>query len=165
MTGKLFCGECGEMLIGESVTSKSKRLYSYYHCKGARAHKCDTRRLLKGDVENIVALLILDSLKERKVINEVADRIYRAQRQDSTELSRLKGQLANVQTQIGNFDKAIGMGIITETTKSTLLRLECEKSDLEKRIQREQITNRRYTKAEIAASLEILGEYLSENNM
>lgn len=100
-----------------------------------RAHKCDTRRLLKGDVENIVTLLILDFLKERKVINEVADRIYRAQRQDSTELSRLKGQLANVQTQIGNFDKAIGMGIITETTKSTLLRLECEKSDLEKRIQ------------------------------
>jgi len=165
LTGKLFCGECGEMLIGESGTSKRKRLYSYYHCKGARAHKCDTRRLLKEDVENTVALLILDSLKERKVIKEVADCIYRAQRQDSTELSRLKGQLTNVQTQIGNFEKAIGMGIITETTKSALLRLEGEKSDLEKRIQREQITNRRYTKAKIVASLEILGYYLSENDM
>lgn len=165
LTGKLFCGECGEMLIGESGTSKSKRLYSYYHCKGARAHKCDTRKLLKEDVENTVALLILDSLKERKVIKEVADCIYRAQRQDSTELSRLKGQLTNVQTQIGNFEKAIGMGIITETTKSALLRLEGEKSDLEKRIQREQITNRRYTKAKIVASLEILGYYLSENDM
>ena len=165
LTGKLFCGECGEMLIGESGTSKSKRLYSYYHCKGARAHKCDTRRLLKEDVENTVALLIFDSLKERKVINEVVDRIYRAQRQDSTELSRLKGQLSSVQTQIGNFEKAIGMGIITETTKSALLRLEGEKSDLEKRIQREQITTRRYTKAEIVASLEILGDYLSENDM
>ena len=37
--------------------------------------------------------------------------------------------------------------------------------DWEKRIQREQITNRRYTKAEIVASLEILGDYLSENDM
>ena len=120
---------------------------------------------MKEDVENTVALLILDSLKERKAIKEVADRIYRAQRQDSTELSRLKGQLANVQTQIGNFEKAIGMGVITETTKSALLRLEGEKSDLEKRIQREQITNRRYTKTEIVASLEILGDYLSENDM
>lgn len=153
------------MLIGESGTSKSKRLYSYYHCKGARAHKCDTRRLLKEDVENTVALLILDSLKEKKVIKEVADRIYRVQRQDSTELSRLKSQLTNVQTQIGNFEKAIGMGIITETTKSALLRLEGEESDLEKRIRREQITNRRCTKAEIVASLEILGDYLSENDL
>ena len=38
-------------------------------------------------------------------------------------------------------------------------------ASLEKRIQREQITNRRYTKAEIVASLGILGEYLSENDV
>ena len=62
-------------------------------------------------------------------------------------------------------NRAIGMGIITEATKSALLRLEGEKADLEKRIQREQIKNRRYTKAESAASLEILREYLSENDM
>ncbi|MDY5298100.1 MAG: hypothetical protein SPH43_00435, partial [Candidatus Enteromonas sp.] len=137
----------------------------YYHCKGARAHKCDTRRLLKEDVENTAALLILDSHKEKKVIKEVADRIYRAQGQDFTKLSRLKSQLTNAQTQIGNFEKAIGMGVITETTKSALLRLEGEESDLEKRIRREQITNRRCTKAEIVASLEILGGYLSENDL
>lgn len=38
-------------------------------------------------------------------------------------------------------------------------------ASLEKRIQRKQITNRRYTKAEIVASLGILGEYLSENDV
>jgi len=62
-------------------------------------------------------------------------------------------------------NRAIGMGIITETTKSALLRLEGEKADLNKRIQYEQITDRRYTQVEIVASLEILGNYLSENDI
>lgn len=165
LTGKLFCGECGEMLIGESGTSKSKKLYSYYHCKGARAHRCDSRRLMKDDVEGAVASLVLETLKEDKAIKEIAERIYRAQRQDSAELSALRGQLRKTEEQIGNFEKAIGMGIITETTKDALLRLEGERADLEKRIQREQLACRRYTKGEIVAALEILGDYLSESDM
>lgn len=165
LSGKLFCGECGEMLVGESGTSKNKKLYSYYHCKGARARKCDTKRLLKEDVENTVALFVLDALKDKQITKEVAERIYRSQGRDSTELTALKEQLKKTEEQIGNFEKAIGMGIITETTKNALLRLEGERADLMKMIQREQLSNRRYSKAEIVASLEILGDYLHETDI
>ena len=34
LAGKLFCGECGCPFVGQSGTSKSKKLYSYYTCNG-----------------------------------------------------------------------------------------------------------------------------------
>ena len=56
------------------------------------------------------------------------------------------------------------MGVITETTKSALLRLEGEKSDLEKRIQCANHEPPIYESRD-CCPLEILGDYLSENNM
>ena len=165
LTGKVFCAECGEMLVGESGTSKSKKLYSYYHCKGARAKRCKLPRAIKEDLEMVVSKLVLEALTDKQTLKDIADCIYKTQDRDSTELVALKEQLSKVQERLDNFAKAIGMGIITDTTKSSLVRLEAEKADIEKRIQRENITHRRYTKHEILASLEIMNEYLSESDI
>lgn len=113
----------------------------------------------------VVSKLVLEALNDKQTLNDIADYIYKTQDRDSTELVALKEQLSKVQEQLDNFAKGIGMGIITDTTKNSLIRLEAEKVDIEKRIQRKNITHRRYTKHEILASLEIMNEYLSESDI
>lgn len=36
LTGKLFCGECGESMQGVSGTSKTGAKHYYYYCKNKR---------------------------------------------------------------------------------------------------------------------------------
>ena len=58
-----------------------------------------------------------------------------------------------MEKQIGNFAKAIGMGIITETTKSSLLALEAERSRLETELSKATLSERSFTKEEIRYAL------------
>ncbi len=162
LTGKAYCGECGAMLTGESGTSKTGKLYSYYHCKNARFGRCETGRIGKDILEDVAAKLVLEALDDKKVIKETASYVYRNQSRDSNELAKMRAQASKIQSQIDNFLKAIGMGIITETTKSALMKLEAERAEIGKRIQKESAVRRRYTKGEIVASLEILKDYLTE---
>ena len=154
--------ECGAMLVGESGTSKTGKLYSYYHCKGARLERCETGRIGKDALENLVASLVLEALDDKKAIKEIASYVYRNQSRDSNELAKMRAQASKIQSQIDNFARAIGMGVITETTKSTLMKLEAERAEIAKRIQKESAVRRHYTKSEIVASLEILKDYLTE---
>ena len=74
LTTKLFCGTCKEMMIGYSGTSKTKKLYNYYACKGKKAKSCTRKNVGKEFIENIVveqARNILTDENIEKISNEI----------------------------------------------------------------------------------------------
>lgn len=64
LTGKLFCGECGQSMQGVSGTSKTKTKYYYYYCSAQRKKRCEKRPVRKDDIENLVIEILSDFLND-----------------------------------------------------------------------------------------------------
>ncbi len=69
LKGKIYCGECGESLNGESGTSETGRLFSYYKCKGARKKKCKLAPIRKDLIEELVIFAVRHVLSEDEFVN------------------------------------------------------------------------------------------------
>ena len=140
LTGKIFCGYCGDTMAGESGTSKTGVTHRYYHCRTAKKNKtCEKQRILKEFIETVVLDLALGIFDDLPLLNQTIDRIYEVQLDRSANLPKLQEQLEQVQTEIDNVMNAIKQGIITPTTKKTLMKLEEEKGGLEISIAKEKI--------------------------
>lgn len=124
LSGKIFCKECGEQYLGESGTSHTGKFYTYYKCHGAKKHKCDAKPIKKDVLEMSVLSILLYLLSDDETGDCIADIIYSNQKSEAPEILTMKRRRSEVEKQLSNFAKAIGMGIITETTKSSLLALE-----------------------------------------
>lgn len=159
LSGKVFCAECGAPYLGESGTSKTGKLHSYYKCNGAKHHRCDARAIKKDDLEDALCALVLTVLADTEEEKEIADYIYGQQRNDAPEVVSMKKRREEVEKQIGNFAKAIGMGIITDTTKSSLLALESEKKQLDDALSKATIRYKNFSKKEIEYALKELANY------
>ncbi len=61
LTTKLFCGHCGQPMVGDSGTSKNGNTYYYYTCKGHRAHKCSKMRVQQDWIEQLDVQLTNDN--------------------------------------------------------------------------------------------------------
>ncbi len=164
LKGKIYCGECGELLNGESGTSETGRLFSYYKCKGARKKKCSLKPIRKDLIEGLVITAVRQALADDEFANELSKAVYALQEKDSPEVSSLKASLRTVETQIGNIMNAIKAGIFTKSVKEELQNLEDEKERMEKTLQIEFVHHRKFTKAEIKAAIQIMSEYPVEND-
>lgn len=70
LVGRLFCGECGEMMIGTSGTSKSGKLHSYYSCKSARNKRgCKMKSIRKDEPEGLSQMKEKMKEVETKITN------------------------------------------------------------------------------------------------
>lgn len=154
LVGKLYCGECGTMMVGQSGTSETKRLYSYYTCNSRIHHGCNARRWRKDLVEDYAIETIREILADNANSRLIADYLYKAQSNDTIELSSLKKALSDVDRRIQNIEVAIENGIFTKTTQGALLKLEAEKEELEINMAKENLRHRVYTKDEIKAAIE-----------
>lgn len=155
LTGKLFCGHCGQPLTGDGGTSKTGRVYTYYTCNGRRAHRCRKKRepqqaLEDGVLEKLAGLLFSDDFVE-----EVADRCmeYQTRERDNSALRALEARHAANAAAIGNVMRAIEMGIITPTTKSRLMELEAERAEIEHGIACQQMEEPRISREDVVAYL------------
>ena len=136
LTTKLFCGHCGEPMVGDSGTSKTGNVYYYYTCKKHRLHKCTKKRVHKDWLEQLVMDNLLRLLHSDSFINEVADKCmdFQNKEQDNSALKALESRKKELEKSINNVMAAIEAGIITPTTKSRLIELESERARLERGI-------------------------------
>lgn len=132
LTGKLFCGNCGEGMVGICGTSKSGVRHYYYMCKGHQAHRCEMKNVKAEKLEDQVVSYTMQYVLQDDVIAELVDKLleYQAQQQDSGMLEALRAELADVQGRLDNLMEAIEAGIITKTTKARLSELEAEQERL-----------------------------------
>jgi site-specific DNA recombinase len=135
LSTKLFCGECGSMLVGECGTSKTGTIHHYYKCgKAKRTKECHQRAIRKNWIEQAVINLTMNQVLTPHNINRIIERILIAQKQEDTTTT-LRKQLSSTDTKISNLLAAIEQGIITPSTKQRLNELEEEKEQLQHSIQ------------------------------
>ena len=140
LTGKVYCGVCGSTMNGVSGTSSTGAKHRYYRCHTAQKHKtCKLKRISKNFVEDVVLNYTSQALNDDKIVEQIVTVCYDLQSVGSATLSELEKELKRTQKEIGNVMSAIKQGIITATTKETLLQLEQEKENLEINIARESI--------------------------
>lgn len=159
LSGKVYCSFCGEQYLEESAAGHSGRFYTYYKCHGAKRHTCKARAIKKDILETIVLSVLLKILSDDETGRYIADCIYSEQKKEAPEITSMKKRRSEVEKKIGNFVKAIGMGIVTESTKSTLLSLESERSRLNEELPKLSLNSKNFSKDEIRWAMNELSAY------
>lgn len=141
LTSKLFCGECGQPMTGDSGTSRSGKVYSYYTCNGRRAKKCSKQRAGKEWIEDIIVAELAKIVNDDEMIKEIADRFmdWQSRQENSDVLSGLETQLRQIDAAIRNNMTLIDSGFITDSVKSHLVELESQRASLEVGISKEKL--------------------------
>lgn len=144
LTEKLFCGTCGDMMIGVSGTSRSGAKHHYYVCSSRRGEKkarstCTKKNVRQAWIENLVlretkALLFDDALLDFIVENTY--NYYLAENTDTAYTETLQANLNEVEKALGNLLKAVEAGIFNDTTKTRMNELENQKNQLLASIER-----------------------------
>lgn len=150
LTTKLYCGECGRLMAGESGKGCKGVVYHYYKCSGAkRKLGCKKKAIRKDWIEDVVVKFTVTHVLTDIAIDRIADAIVVMQEQEDTMTPVLKQQLQQCETEIRNVMKAIRQGIITETTKECLEELETQRDSLKASIAQLALERRKFTKEEI----------------
>ncbi len=128
LTTKLYCGECGCFMVGESGTSGTGIVHRYYKCVSAKKHNgCHKKSVKKEWIENIVIEQIKKICFDDKFIERVIDAAMKLQTSENTVIPILKKQYAETEKAIKNMLYAIEQGVITDSTKKRLEELELQK--------------------------------------
>ena len=158
LTTKLFCGNCGRLMAGESGKSGGNGAkYRYYKCGGAkRKLGCHKKPLRKDWIERVAVLLTVQTVLTDVNIGRIADAILVMQEEEDTMTPALERQLQECEKGINNLLNAIQAGILTSSTKERLEQLETQREELKCSILQARMERPKYTKEEI---VQWIGKY------
>jgi site-specific DNA recombinase len=104
LTGKVFCGECGSAVVGNTASDRGRR-YHYYECGlKDRTRSCDNKRIRKSPLEDLVIREIEENIFGDQVLAKVKQKLivflnqYQKDRQG--ELGCLRKELVRVERSI-----------------------------------------------------------------
>ena len=133
LTEKLFCGKCGEPMVGVSGTGKSGITHYYYSCNAQRKRRCNKKLVRKEWIEALVLKHAIALVKDEALLEFIAESTYRYYLEQNTDTSyteSLKAALADVERSIANLVKALEAGIFNEATRKRMDELDVQKSEL-----------------------------------
>lgn len=160
LTTKLFCGDCGSMMFGESGTSSSGTVYHYYKCSNAKRHGgCRKKSVRKTWIEDIVVGSVHELLCDKELIRDWSNKILAILSKENTALPLLKRDLAEVKHGIDNLLNALQAGIITDSTKERLNELEERRKMLEEQIEEENFKCPQLTREQLTFWFERMAKY------
>ena len=153
LTTKLFCGDCGRMMAGESGTSGTRGVKHYYYkCSGAKRHLgCKKKAIKKHWIERAAVLVTVSKVFDPAEVDRIAEAIVFLQEQENTTLPAMRQQLSECEKAIENMLNAIQAGILTSSTKERLEKLEAQREELKLAISQAQLMKPRYTKEQIVS--------------
>ena len=154
LSTKLFCGQCGSNMVGESGTSRNGSIYYYYKCAGRKRKKSCGKAMEKKEwlEELVVRTTVREVLTDERIeaIAAKASELLEKEASENAILPSLEQSLKDVKKRIRNILDLMEQGIATESTRDRLLELEANKADLEKRVARESIKKPSLSKERIA---------------
>lgn len=132
LTGKLFCGTCGEALTGYSGTAKSGKLYRYYFCK---PHKCT--KYPKDDLERIIASSLHDIVLDDDCITWMAQNAVRmaSESSEADTAQSISDRIETAQKAQINIMKSIERGLSSELLENRFRELETEIENLKTKLE------------------------------
>jgi DNA invertase Pin-like site-specific DNA recombinase len=147
LRNKIICGYCGSPISSDSGTSKSGKVMRYYKCYGKRIQKkdCELTPVRKEILEKFVVDATYEALAEVTDIEHLAEQIIEREKKlidDQSILNILQQEFTEVQKGIDNLLNAMEKGIITDSTKERLEKLETRKNELATNIAIEKSKNK-----------------------
>ena len=141
LTGKLYCGKCGESMHGLSGTSKTGATHYYYACNNHRKHKCTLKNIPQHQMElNVISILktfLNDSENLASLAVDIAN-YHKSRNDNSAFIASLEEILKQNEKQITNIVNAIANGAMSSALTDKLQQLEIEKGSLTDAIEVEQ---------------------------
>lgn len=133
LTGKLFCGHCGEPMTSYAGTGHNGTTYRYYICNAARKKKCDKKKNPKQELEDLVVRKLAEAARSDEIVNAFADRYMAWQEQEHSAdpAAELEASLTQVESAIGGCLKAIESGFFSAELGARLKSLEAQKAELQ----------------------------------
>jgi site-specific DNA recombinase len=138
LTGKLYCGKCGALMVGMSGTSGTGAKHYYYACQTVRGGgDCDKKSVRRDYIEDAVILHIRELLMSDDKIAWMVDTFMEYQQNtfESQQLKAAQDQLSAVQSEIQHTVDAIAQGLFTRSTKTKLESLEAEEDKQKREIE------------------------------
>ena len=132
LTGKLFCGHCGDPMVGKAGHGKSGRKYDYYICK-----KNDKKPVRKEWIEETVLREVHRILDDDEIFQMIVDNTWEYYlEQDTKEHEReaMLKQIADIEKGIANLSKAVEQGMPFDVVSGRLDELSGQKIALQKAI-------------------------------
>lgn len=138
LTEKLFCGCCGDMMVGISGTSKTGAKHHYYGCSSRRGDKkgrgsCTKKNVRKEWIEDLVLRETRILLFDDELMDFIAENTYRYYVEANTDTAytdALQANLQEVEKSLANLLKAVEAGIFNNTTKTRMDELEERKRQI-----------------------------------
>ena len=139
LSGKMFCGYCGEAITAEAGTSRTGQVYHYYKCHGRRVDRdsCKKKNVRQSDIEEVVFGATVDYVLTPSVIDKISELVvekFNAEIEKPTALIHYEAELKTVKKSIDKIMDALENGIYTKSTKEKLLTLEAAQENLEAKI-------------------------------
>ncbi len=142
LSGKLYCGLCGEKMSGYSGTGKSGTKYYYYVCGKQKKGNCEKSQVRKDWLEELIIdetiKKVLNKTTIEKLAVEVSDILIKDRGEDE-DLKILENKLKEVTTSINNIISLIEQGKAPKSILTRLEELETQQIKLEHEIQLEEI--------------------------
>lgn len=142
LTGKVYCGKCGNTLQGVSGTSGTGRTYYYYYCSAQRRKQCTLKKVRKEKLEDAVTMILRSILHDSENLMSLAvdaAAYYEKNYRDTGYLDGLEAKRREVEKSLANLVKVIESGLISETVTERLVQLEEQKRALNEAIEAENI--------------------------
>ena len=149
LTGKLFCGSCGDMMVGVSGTSKTGAKHHYYGCSSRYGDKrfrstCRRKAVRKAWIEGIVLREISQLLQDDALLDFIAENTYRYYVEANTDTAytdALQANLQEVEKSLANIMRAVEAGIFNDTTKARMEELEMQKQQIQSSLNMAKLDN------------------------
>lgn len=151
---RIFCGECGSLMVGESGRGKSGKIYHYYKCAAQKrkgGSDCTLKTYRKNDLENYVIRCTVQDVLRDDVIDYIADEVVAISKKSDQEqrLASYQASLRDAQKSLKNVMAAIENGILTPSTKDRLMELENQVEEYKTLIAKEKIRKTTITKDQV----------------
>ena len=140
LSGKIFCGLCGEPMNGDTGRNNKGTTYNYYTCYGRkRKHTCSKKPMRKEWIEQVVAQACLDLLTD-DVIEELADMAIKQKDADILEsrIPELTAKIKECEISIKNLSRIVERGIDSEDILNRITELSEQKKALSKQLEIEE---------------------------
>ena len=132
LTTKLFCGDCGAPMAGESGKGRNGNIHRYYKCMNAKRKRgCHLKAVKKDLIEDLVVRHTMELVFDDEVIDRLTDRLVELQGEEPYDIKLLDRELSETNKSISNMLSAIEQGIVTKATKQRLEALEARQEELE----------------------------------
>lgn len=138
LSGKLFCGHCGESMNGNCNGNK----YAFYECYGKKSkyNGCQKRNLRKEYIERLVAQDALSLLTDENIEHLAAVACERNDYEIETgsPIPVIRDRIHQTEVSINNLTKAIETGATPDALVKRMVELEREKKDLSAQLKKEE---------------------------